>query len=150
MIRREGAIALTLEAVAKEANVSKGGLLYHFPSKEALVRGLLEHHLDRFEQALEQSGKPFAQAYVEMGSYDGSEGLTLGMMAALALYPGLLEVIRERYRRWYGKVSPSAGVMVALLATDGLFLADVMGYAPQGEARGRVLERMLELAQEDA
>ncbi|EMV9580352.1 efflux transporter transcriptional regulator BcrA, partial [Listeria monocytogenes] len=33
---------LTLEAVAKQANVSKGGLLYHFPSKEALYAGITE------------------------------------------------------------------------------------------------------------
>jgi AcrR family transcriptional regulator len=30
---RSGAAALTLDAVAAEAKVSKGGLLYHFPSK---------------------------------------------------------------------------------------------------------------------
>lgn len=149
VIRREGAIALTLDAVAKQAEVSKGGLLYHYPNKEALVGGLLEHHLDSFEQALGQSGKPFAQAYVEMGSYDGSGGLIVGLMAALALYPQLFEVIRERYRGWYGQVPSTAGVMVALLATDGLFMADVMGYALKGEARKRVLKRMLELAQEE-
>ena len=31
---REGALNLTLEAVAKEAGVSKGGLLYHFPAAD--------------------------------------------------------------------------------------------------------------------
>ena len=34
--------AATLEAVAARAGVSKGGLLYHFASKDALVDGLLE------------------------------------------------------------------------------------------------------------
>ncbi|MDO8275460.1 MAG: TetR/AcrR family transcriptional regulator, partial [Serpentinimonas sp.] len=33
VILRDGIAHLTLEAVAKEAGVSKGGLLYHFPSK---------------------------------------------------------------------------------------------------------------------
>lgn len=28
--------ALTLDAVAKQAGISKGGLLYHFPNKELL------------------------------------------------------------------------------------------------------------------
>jgi Transcriptional regulator len=32
---------MTLEAVAARANVSKGGLLYHFPSKDALVLGMV-------------------------------------------------------------------------------------------------------------
>jgi AcrR family transcriptional regulator len=34
--------AATLEAVAARAGVSKGGLLYHFASKDALVDGVLE------------------------------------------------------------------------------------------------------------
>ena len=28
---------LTLDAVAKQAGISKGGLLYHYPNKEALL-----------------------------------------------------------------------------------------------------------------
>ena len=31
----------TLDAVARAAGVSKGGLIYHFPSREALIEGLL-------------------------------------------------------------------------------------------------------------
>ncbi|WP_448852873.1 TetR/AcrR family transcriptional regulator [Corynebacterium sp. 335C] len=37
-----GTKAATLEAVAREAGVSKGGLLYHFPSKAKLAEGLAE------------------------------------------------------------------------------------------------------------
>lgn len=36
-----GSRAATLDAVAAEATVSKGGLLYHFHSKDALVEGML-------------------------------------------------------------------------------------------------------------
>ena len=32
---------MTLEAVAAQAKVSKGGLLYHFPSKDAVVQGMV-------------------------------------------------------------------------------------------------------------
>lgn len=38
----EGPETVTLEAVAARAGVSKGGLLYHFGSKEALLGGMLE------------------------------------------------------------------------------------------------------------
>ncbi|MFF2246478.1 TetR/AcrR family transcriptional regulator [Arthrobacter sp. NPDC058130] len=41
-----GERAATLDAVARRAGVSKGGLLYHFPTKEAMVAVLLER-LDR-------------------------------------------------------------------------------------------------------
>jgi AcrR family transcriptional regulator len=38
----EGERHATVEAVARRAGVSKGGLLYHFPSKDRLVDGLCE------------------------------------------------------------------------------------------------------------
>ena len=37
-----GSRAATLDAVAADAEVSKGGLLYHFHSKDELVEGQLE------------------------------------------------------------------------------------------------------------
>ena len=37
-----GAASVTLELIADEAGVSKGGLLYHFPSKSAVFHGLLD------------------------------------------------------------------------------------------------------------
>lgn len=147
IVRTEGALALTLDAVAQQAGVSKGGLLYHFPSKDALVKGLLGHHLDQFEAALNTSGLPFAEAYVQLGSYDGSQGLISGMMAALALNPALLEEVRERWRGWYGRIPQQAGPVVAMLATDGLFMTEVLGMHPTDpQLKPQVLEKMLELA----
>ncbi|MGR3618427.1 MAG: TetR/AcrR family transcriptional regulator [Roseovarius sp.] len=37
-----GATRLTFDAVAERAGVSKGGLLYSFPTKEALMEGMEE------------------------------------------------------------------------------------------------------------
>jgi AcrR family transcriptional regulator len=45
-----GERAATLDAVAKRAGVSKGGLLYHFPNKEAMISALLER-MDRLVAA---------------------------------------------------------------------------------------------------
>ncbi len=41
VVIEQGVSAMTLEAVATRANVSKGGLLYHFPSKDAIVQGMV-------------------------------------------------------------------------------------------------------------
>lgn len=46
VVVESGATHLTLDAVAKSAGVSKGGLLYHFPSKEALLEGMLARHFE--------------------------------------------------------------------------------------------------------
>jgi len=42
IVLENGARHLTLDAVASRAGVRKGGLLYHFPTKEALLRAMLE------------------------------------------------------------------------------------------------------------
>jgi AcrR family transcriptional regulator len=42
IVLARGVPALTLDAAAKLAGVSKGGLLYHFASKDALMRGLVD------------------------------------------------------------------------------------------------------------
>jgi AcrR family transcriptional regulator len=54
VIAQAGACRMTLDAVAEAAGVSKGGLLYHFPDKEALLRNLLDRHLDRRQHWMEQ------------------------------------------------------------------------------------------------
>ena len=41
VVARQGIANLTLEAVAVEAGLSKGGLLHHFPTKDRLVEGLV-------------------------------------------------------------------------------------------------------------
>ncbi|GAA1080464.1 TetR/AcrR family transcriptional regulator [Tsukamurella spumae] len=53
-----GERAATLEAVAAEAGVSKGGLLYHFGSKDALVEGLVA----RLDQLVAQDVELMAAA----------------------------------------------------------------------------------------
>lgn len=42
VIVRQGIGGFTIEAVSQEAGVTKGGVLHHFPSKEALIDGLID------------------------------------------------------------------------------------------------------------
>lgn len=158
VMRREGSARLTLDAVAREAGVSKGGLLYHFSSKEALLRALLDEHLGHFDEALrarqaedaEPAGR-WARAYL---------GLTLAenpasdpgaaLLAAVALDPELLSGVRDRYARWQAcaeadDLPPGLGTLLRL-AADGLWLAEFLGLAPPGgEARGAFARAALAL-----
>ena len=56
VVRSQGPANLTLENVAQAAGLSKGGLLYHFPSKDELIRGIVEEYVrkekDRIKQAV--------------------------------------------------------------------------------------------------
>ncbi|MBV1778138.1 TetR/AcrR family transcriptional regulator [Paeniglutamicibacter sp. ABSL32-1] len=52
----EGERAATIEATAARAGVSKGGLLYHFASKEALAQGVIDGLLQVQAEDLERMG----------------------------------------------------------------------------------------------
>ena len=53
VINRDGVRAVTFESVAAEAKLTRGGLLYHFPSREALLRGIDEHLVQAWETSME-------------------------------------------------------------------------------------------------
>ena len=53
---REGVSRMALDAVSREAGVSKGGLFYHFPSKDALIASMIERFIERFERDIEENG----------------------------------------------------------------------------------------------
>ena len=54
VVRTRGIQGLTLQSVATEAGLSKGGLLYHFSSKEELVTALLHDAMERVDDDLQE------------------------------------------------------------------------------------------------
>jgi AcrR family transcriptional regulator len=69
---KEGERAATMDAVAAAAGVSKGGLLYHFPSKEAMVEGLCARLAALTAEDAEKIGKApegAARYYVRTSLY---------------------------------------------------------------------------------
>jgi AcrR family transcriptional regulator len=157
IIRREGPAALTLDAVAEQAGVSKGGLLYHFNSKRELLDAMVAGWLDEFDSEIAAAGgETFAGGYVratDMSGWAAADRATeFGFLAALVDQPNL-ERVRERYGGWQERLVAESDdpvqATVARLAADGLWLADLVGLAPpEGELRERVLARLIELAGE--
>jgi len=148
VVMREGAQALTLDAVAEEAEVSKGGLLYHFKSKRDLVEGMVERWLAEFGREMADADAAFVRGYIKASAPAGNE---LGMLAALVADPSLLVAVRKQYGIWQDRVEREGrdpvDATVARLAADGLWLAELLGMGPPtGELRERVLQRLLALA----
>ena len=54
IVCESGAAHMTLDAVAERAKVSKGGLIYNFPTKEALLQAMIGRLIDGFEDQREQ------------------------------------------------------------------------------------------------
>ena len=63
IIGREGADALTFEALAQRVGLTRGGVVYHFRTREALLAGIAEDLLARWrDEALAALDKPFEEA----------------------------------------------------------------------------------------
>lgn len=138
----KGAPAVTLDAVARQAGVSKGGLLHHFPSKQALFEQLFEGLLGEFDRAVQDRATTdpdprgrAARAYLMAGAQgfgDGAEQQRwMALVAALIGDPAL----RTRWRDWDAAAcAPDAApgedptlLLICRLAADGLWLADLLG-----------------------
>ncbi|MEK8130319.1 TetR/AcrR family transcriptional regulator [Paenibacillus filicis] len=146
LVSEKGASKLTLDAVAKEAGVSKGGLLYHFPTKEALIQATLDDFLNRFDSNTEEEASRntklnngWAEAYLIETFEIGKEDLQMSasILAAAANSPDLLDPMRERYIMWQSRMMAECKdpveATVARLAADGLFFCELFGFAPLDE-----------------
>ncbi|UCI08743.1 TetR/AcrR family transcriptional regulator [Mesorhizobium sp. B1-1-8] len=140
--REAGPGNLSLDAVASRAGVSKGGLLYNFPTKAKLMQGLVENYLKDFEQALEaliaQAGDESAlSAYITLSSDDCEKPQPSAswIFSAIAEDPEFLAPIksfkRQLFERLKGETSDLGALLVCFFAIEGLrsmdlFDSDVM------------------------
>jgi AcrR family transcriptional regulator len=164
VVIRRGASHLTFDAVASEAGVSRGGLLYHFPDKEALLRGMLDRLLERAKErrAKKRAGLaegPEREIVAHVLSFLEEDDKTKRAHAA-ALFatgahdPGLLAPIKEEYRKFMDDLTGDGlrfeRAAVIALATDGLRLLELLSVSPfNKEERRRIVKEMISLAKED-
>jgi AcrR family transcriptional regulator len=170
VVLRDGVMCLTVEAVAREAKLSKGGVLYHFATKESLIQAMLDRLIRYCEQEIAQHQQNdtapggWTRAYVRktlapLTSYPGeaafpkSKEVGAGLIVAAATNPKLLEPLRKRFRTWQRAIerdgiSPTRATVIRL-AVDGLWLADVLGiWSLSGKLRQQVLNELTRLTRD--
>lgn len=50
---RDGLSSLTIQAVANEANISKGGIFHHFSDKNCIIDAVFDRIIDKFSSSLD-------------------------------------------------------------------------------------------------
>lgn len=141
----EGERAATLDAVARLAGVSKGGLLYHFPNKEAMIAVLLER-LDRLlaEDVQAMAAAPEgAAAYFIKSSVWADTPLDRVFVAATRLAEVAHEETLHRFAagqaRWLELLAADIGPGMAkavLYMGDGLYFNAMLARGPGGPLPG--------------
>jgi AcrR family transcriptional regulator len=142
-----GVTGLTLEAVAERAGVSKGGLLHYFPSKAALLAGMVADIVGRYYAEVDADGYVAASAKSAATARRWTAVLTASLLEP-ALLDALREPARERWSAALGEAADPVDAAIAWLAADGLWLSDMLGlYELDPEVRERLVGRLTRLAQ---
>jgi AcrR family transcriptional regulator len=164
VVMRHGVRNLTLDAVAAHAGLSKGGLLYHFRSKEDLAAAMIERSIAWFDEALADAAKGdsvskgrFTRAYVRatLGmtplTGEGFDSVCSSITTALLSFPERLAPVQQQGARTQREIENDEidGVLATIirLAVDGLWLSEnfnLMRFDPAMKAK--VAARLLHWA----
>lgn len=161
VVARDGA-RLTIDSVVKESGFSKGGVLYNFPSKLALIQGMLGRMCAKYDERHDAAkslalaeNKPILPELVRalMNKEDMDRQVSMGLLAALSENPELIEPVREVYTRLRADLLSHAKdpvmATIAMLAADGLYFSEIMGLdALTQDEREAVEARLISLVSE--
>ncbi len=135
ILSRDGWDKFSLDAVATEAGVSKGGLLHHFRTKQALLEGTLGHLFDAFRTRVEAhyatelpTPGRWLRAYVRASFEDYLPATGIMEIARLAFESGsaLQSLIEADYLHWQTRfaadgIAPARAAVIRL-AADSLLI----------------------------
>jgi AcrR family transcriptional regulator len=163
VVTEVGAARLTLDAVSQAAGVSKGGLLYHFPSKESLLTALAQRYVDSMRGCVDTAKDSLhaddpardlkACVLGVLGSDPRLKAMGAVLLATAANDLTLLEVIRARIAEQSSELSGSSvdftQASIVLLAIDGLKMRESLRISPYtAEQRAQIVNELLKLADE--
>jgi AcrR family transcriptional regulator len=141
VVSRDGAVRLTLEAVAAEAKISKASVLYDYKSKQMLIRAVIERRVAaenaRIQEYIDRLG-PVADgpirgriAATSRPIPDEDRPVAISLCAALAQDAQLRQPIQNIYRERIAEILATSkhprGAMLAFLAVEGLMLMEWFG-----------------------
>lgn len=160
VVEEGGITALTLDSVAEEAGVTKRGLLYHFPTKHALLAGIHDHLASRIEQELlaATGTEPETASLVERtrgyvrAALNTPSHVEMQLIMEAAHEPEWMAPWERVYQRWFPEEGMpveelddlSLRCLVARMAADGLWgYESTLASPPSKEGRERLAREIL-------
>ncbi|NHC12325.1 TetR/AcrR family transcriptional regulator [Motilibacter deserti] len=155
---------VSLDAIARAADVSKGGLLHHFGSRDALLLEVAEDQAELFRDAVAAAVDPadhakgrLVRAYVSVTFAALDDGPAahdyVVLAAALSAVPGVVEVMRLDKQRWDEAFAADGldpdRVLLVVRAADGAAVAGLYEGGYDVEQLRRTRELLLALTRED-
>lgn len=151
LVISDGMANVTLDAVAERAGVSKGGLLYHFPSKQALIDGFgqrLTLRIDALVSDAPSEPGELVRWYLTYEIQGAGERTTFNsLLAALhagdAATEGLIGAALARLYQPLEVLDPYLAAVVRIVG-DGLYLGALLGLpGPRVELTERLVTELV-------
>jgi AcrR family transcriptional regulator len=166
LIADHGFEGLRTRDVAALARVNIATLHYHFPTKEALIRGVLEHAMDRFRSTLTPHGSPsdqlrnYLRAVPELLKKEPQLRIVMGELALRSARDrSIAAIMGEMYATWHAAVRgllrkaiksgqleqgiDNDAVAALIVATFTGMTLPTMGDTPKSDQVAKQLERFL-------
>jgi AcrR family transcriptional regulator len=142
IVSASGAAALTIDAVAKAAGITKGGVQSCFGTKEALVAAMLDRLMVAQQQRFEELAGSVPSRLARIAAHvrstqedvDSSNGRAAGLLTILLQSPRHLDQTMAWYRDRSGGLAVSGEserkARLAFLAAEGAFFLRFFGLMP--------------------
>ena len=165
IIQEEGMQKLTMDYLAKKANITKGGVLYHFNNKETLIHKMNEMAIADFEQSLEYHSAKLSGNYVFTRAYalatldylrQSSNAQLTAVLISSQEDKNSLRLWQKVMRQWTARFAQDQGdpdeILKLRLISDGLWY--VIMYEETDTTQRAHMERVIvnmlnSLAQEE-
>lgn len=142
VVMRDGASNLTLDAVAAEAGISKGSVLYDCKNKHALIKAIIERKIAAEDKTIEDAvARLDAQKNAEIRGRiavatdwlaEDYRPVALQLCSTLAQDDDLQALVRDSFGRTLSRVAETSEhprtALVGLLALEGLRSIHLMGF----------------------
>ena len=153
IVSEQGVAAMTLENVAARAGVTKGGLIYHFKTREMLLQALIERMVEqiesRYQAGAAKGGQTLEALLIAMiddtfAMPAADKALMRNLLAAVSNYPNQLGPVQQMYERTVSSINQqgehSGLALMVSCALDGLVfleLLDIKHFNDQERAQMR-------------
>ncbi|MBX3704331.1 MAG: TetR family transcriptional regulator [Steroidobacteraceae bacterium] len=161
IVENRGAGALTFDELVNVSGITRGGITYHYPTKEDLLRGLLEADFEKWDAAEAAHTPEDCDADTArllgfirtLTAQDESHRRFLcGMLSAATLDPSLMDPCRQDLRERLGRkkwTDRDLRLQLVHLAAEGLMWQELFQmYSMPAPARAKLVALMEELARE--
>ncbi len=151
IVLRRGAAALTIDAVATAAGITKGGVQYCFGAKRKLVQAMVERWCRNFQAQIEAFARPhddpisMVAGYVEATARIDKVGhaRAAGLIAMLLETPSQMELVRAWYHDHFQKLDMTTPegrrARIVFMAIEGAFMLRTFGFMRMGEQDWKTL-----------